>query len=106
MVRIEFPQGDSTCRQSRKESPVPHLIRFLMPSLVVFFTYSAIAREIPEGPVLSNWSAPLLWSPTNAARVPRETGIEKATTASVPLPFIAITPCRVADTRGNGFTGH
>jgi len=25
--------------------------------------------------------------------------------ASSPLPFIAITPCRVVDTRGNGFTG-
>ena len=47
---------------------------------------------------IPNWPAPAVWT-SPAAR-----GL---TTLSVsnPLPFIALTPCRVADTRGNGFTG-
>src|SRR5437762_1587065 len=62
------------------------------------------ARQLMETPLTANWPAPLLWSPpsnmtTEGARP------EAARTASPPLPLIAITPCRVADTRGNGFTG-
>ena len=47
---------------------------------------------------IPNWPAPAVWTP------PAARGL---TTLSVsnPLPFIALTPCRVADTRGNGFTG-
>src|SRR5439155_19355429 len=40
-----------------------------------------------------------------AARAPRGARIDAVSPAFPPLPFIAITPCRVADTRGNGFTG-
>ena len=72
---------------------------------VLSLSTGASTREIPEEPALANWPAPLLWSPPTSARVPGEAGIEKATSASNPLPFIAITPCRVADTRGNGFAG-
>ena len=60
------------------------------------------AQEVAES--IRNWPAPLLWTPP-AARVPEGARTEAAATASAPLPFIAITPCRVADTRGNGFTG-
>jgi hypothetical protein len=49
----------------------------------------AFAEDIP------NWSAPPTWSPARAE------GIGIMSTSS-PLPFIPITPCRVADTRGNG----
>src|SRR5450759_4152043 len=50
------------------------------------------------GQTIANWPAPASWTP------PRARG---ATTLSEtpPVPFIPITPCRVADTRGNGFTG-
>jgi hypothetical protein len=48
--------------------------------------------------VISNWPAPATWSP------PRSHGVTTLSEAP-PLPFIAVTPCRVADTRGNGFTG-
>src|SRR5258708_1316108 len=62
------------------------------------------SRQILETQQISNWAAPLLWTPP-AIRRPGETRTEAASVASAPLPFIAITPCRVADTRGNGFTG-
>src|SRR5258706_14007929 len=62
------------------------------------------ARQVPDAQPIANWPAPLLWT-SPAARAPEEAHTEAATTASAPLPFIAITPCRVADTRGNGFTG-
>src|SRR5258706_10980797 len=62
------------------------------------------ARQVPDAQPIANSPAPLLWT-APAARAPEEAHTEAATTASAPLPFIAITPCRVADTRGNGFTG-
>ena len=62
------------------------------------------ARQVPEAQQVANWPAPLLWTPP-AARVPVGARTEASATASAPLPFIAITPCRVADTRGNGFSG-
>jgi Chaperone of endosialidase len=48
---------------------------------------------------IPNWSAPATWSPTRTA------GLHTLANVTSPLPFIGVTPCRVADTRGNGFTG-
>ncbi len=60
--------------------------------------------DSPEGVQVSNWPAPPYWTPTQV-RAPGEARTDSVITASTPLPFIALTPCRVADTRGNGFTG-
>jgi hypothetical protein len=57
---------------------------------------AALAQTIP------NWPAPAFWEPPAPQRV---AGQVSPLAASSPLPFIAITPCRVVDTRGNGFTG-
>ena len=51
------------------------------------------------GQAIPNWSAPATWTPT------RSSGAHTMTDITNPLPFIGVTPCRVADTRGNGFTG-
>jgi hypothetical protein len=51
------------------------------------------------GAVIANWSAPATWSPSRAA------GAHPMTDITGPLPFIPVVPCRVADTRGNGFAG-
>ena len=51
------------------------------------------------GDAVSNWSAPAMWSPPKAA------GGKTTLDLSNPLPFIPIAPCRLADTRGGGFTG-
>jgi hypothetical protein len=85
------------------------VIRLL--GVLAFFLLStgfASAREIQEAQQspqieLANWPAPLRWMPP----VTRMPGLhtEAVSTASAPLPFVAITPCRIADTRGNGFIG-
>jgi hypothetical protein len=54
---------------------------------------------LPGGGI-PNWPAPATWSPPRASH-----GVTTLGDVSSPLPFIAVTPCRVADTRGNGFTG-
>ena len=51
------------------------------------------------GQAIPNWSAPATWSPSRAV------GVHTLADITNPLPFIAVTPCRVADTRGNGFSG-
>jgi hypothetical protein len=66
------------------------------------------AKEIP----LKNWAAPLYWSPNQAER---ETSVRTGSeirpmvtpVSNSPLTFVAITPCRLVDTRGlpGGFTG-
>ncbi len=48
---------------------------------------------------IPNWPAPASWSP------PRSSDVRALGDITNPLPFIGVTPCRVADTRGNGFTG-
>ena len=50
------------------------------------------------GETIANWRAPASWTP------PRAHGVTTLS-ETPPVPFIPITPCRVADTRGNGFTG-
>jgi N-acetylneuraminic acid mutarotase len=67
--------------------------------------YTPETQAAAEAQEVCNWPAPLLWKPAAPARAPGETRTEAVSTASAPLPFIAITPCRVADTRGNGFIG-
>jgi hypothetical protein len=50
------------------------------------------------GEAIANWRAPATWTP------PRASGVTTLS-ETPPVPFIPITPCRVADTRGNGFSG-
>jgi hypothetical protein len=59
---------------------------------------------IPEANEIPNWPAPAFWTPP-AARAPGGARTQAVSASSAPLPFIAVTPCRIADTRGNGFTG-
>jgi hypothetical protein len=50
-----------------------------------------------------NWTAPSVWSPERAVS-PARGSVTAGTLASSPVPFIAITPCRIVDTRvGFGF---
>jgi hypothetical protein len=55
----------------------------------------AEAQVVP----LRNWPAPPTWTP----QVSGTKGL--MADVSNPLPFIPVDPCRIADTRGNGFTG-
>ena len=58
-----------------------------------------IAGFAPGGQAIPDWSAPATWTPT------RSSGVHTMTDVTGALPFTGVTPCRVADTRGNGFTG-
>ena len=66
--------------------------------MVVGAIFVGLLTGIASGQSIPNWAAPMSWSP------PRTSGIT-ALSETNPLPFIAITPCRIADTRGAGFTG-
>ena len=77
-----------------------------------FLAESALAQPSPDPPRIADWPAPLLWglsaaeAPSDSDKAPsvlKREGLQVLPTA--PLPLIGITPCRIADTRGNGFTG-
>ena len=82
-------------------------LRFLTAAAVLgLLALPAIAEtDVP----LRHWVSPIYWSP--AAPEPDETGNAKwvpmstreALAASAPLPFVAITPCRIADTRDGSY---
>ncbi len=48
---------------------------------------------------IPNWPAPATWA------APRSGGVHTMSEITFMLPFVGVTPCRVADTRGNGFAG-
>jgi hypothetical protein len=64
--------------------------------------------------LVSNWAAPPYWMPATTPvpeRISRE-AVDRAISPdaiqavpTAPLAFTGINPCRVADTRGNGFSG-
>jgi hypothetical protein len=61
----------------------------------VFFVGAALAQDIP----LTNWTVP----PYHASSASE--GLTTMTDLTPGVPFVGITPCRLVDTRGNGFTG-
>jgi hypothetical protein len=73
----------------------------------VCFPLIALAQEIP------NWASPPYWGTSAALQKPEKSdsnsariGVESLETVPTPpLPFTGINPCRIADTRGNGFIG-
>lgn len=60
-------------------------------------SFNAFAEAIP----LRNWAAPPTWTPPSFG----QGDISAMAELSNPLPFIPVDPCRLADTRGFGFSG-
>ena len=65
-------------------------------------------RESRDGRGVTNWAAPLFWSPGETVRPDSEDGAtlqDKATPAltTSPVPLIGITPCRIVDTRNASY---
>ncbi len=52
---------------------------------------------------ISNWTAPAFWSPAPAKASSTSRRALASTDLSGPLPFIPVTPCRVADTRSASY---
>lgn len=82
---------------------------FLPASLALSLLSAAAAAE-----EIRNWTAPSSWKSPMAARLERLQKLEKFRPFEAmgaeelptgPLPLFGIAPCRIADTRGNGFTG-
>jgi hypothetical protein len=73
--------------------------RFLLLLIVGVFAVAIARAQDSAQEMIPNWPAPATWSPHGASR-----GVSTQSFSS-PFPFVAVTPCRVADTRGNGFTG-
>lgn len=67
-------------------------------ALVALSGVAVAAGQESSAEAIPDWPTPSTWSP------PRAHGVTTAGSAA-PLPFLAVTPCRIADTRGNGFTG-
>ncbi|HKD10473.1 MAG TPA: hypothetical protein VKE50_00285, partial [Thermoanaerobaculia bacterium] len=59
----------------------------------------SLAGGLARGQPIAQWPAPASWSPAKAQ------GVAIPMDLTAPLPFIGLTPCRIADTRGNGFSG-
>jgi hypothetical protein len=78
-------------------------------ALVVGFLQVAIVGAL----AIPNWAAPPYWSPPERVQSRdrgdsqnRRIGVASIQTVfPSSLPFVGINPCRVVDTRGNGFTG-
>ena len=72
---------------------------------VVSLAAPVFAQEV------ANWPAPATWTPEarpvsgDSGRTFSARGVATTQTTYPALPFIAVTPCRIGDTRGNGFTG-
>lgn len=65
---------------------------------------SALGATSPGEPgPISNWSAPAFWSPAPAKASSASLRALASTDLSGPLPFIPVTPCRVADTRSASY---
>ena len=79
---------------------------------VCFFVAGLALAQSPEPvveEVMTNWMAPPYWSP--AVGKPAKDSSDALDTEAVdvvpspPMPFVATNPCRIADTRGLGFSG-
>lgn len=68
---------------------------------VAFATGGALLAQVPPADAIPNWSVPATWSPSQA-----EGGYRTMVDINDAIPFVAIPPCRIADTRaGQGFSG-
>jgi hypothetical protein len=87
----------------------------LVSGLAFSFAFSASIgsaqsdKRLPE--TIANWAAPPYWrlpaaiDAAGARPIGTSDALGGVQPITPPLPFVGLFPCRVADTRGNGFTG-
>ena len=83
----------------------PSLRRVLVTQLLILVTATPgfLLASTSENDVISNWSAPSYFQPAAGAsngRVTAKAG-EAVDTAAAPKPFVALSPCRLVDTRSD-----
>ena len=74
--------------------------RLVAAFFIAILTTTTLSAQVPDRNAIPNWPAPATWSSAAAAG-----GLQTMTDVSFALPFVAVTPCRIADTRGLGFSG-
>ncbi len=81
-------------------------------AIALAFTLAPVYAQQPPNPPLKNWAAPLYWRPNQAEREAAagalpELKFSANQISNDALTFVAITPCRLVDTRGAaaGFIG-
>ena len=72
---------------------------FVMALAALSAVDSRTGPGVPDARSIPNWEVPATWTPL------RPSGFSPMTDASPAIPFVAITPCRIVDTRGLGFAG-
>ncbi len=84
----------------------------LILTIALASTLAPVYAQQPQNPPLKNWAAPLYWHPNQAEREAAAGALPelKFSTNQIStdaLTFVAITPCRLVDTRGaaGGFIG-
>ena len=55
-----------------------------------------LSAQVADRDAIANWPVPAVWSPTRPAGA-----IGTMTDISLAIPFVAVTPCRIADTQGS-----
>ena len=66
----------------------------------LFLLAPCALAQVSDRDSIPNWPVPATWSPLRPSGA-----IQTMTDISAAIPFVAISPCRIADTRGGGFTG-
>ena len=79
------------------------LLRTFLSSLLLLPLPAIVFAERHE-PKIENWPAPTYFKVDGQASVASKEGGNAATFQRM-VPFVALSPCRLADTRGNGFAG-
>ena len=79
----------------------------LLGAVALFVALPLISQEVAPAEI-PTWQAPPYWSPgPKSPRVAKEPGTLGEDAVEIvptpPLPLIGINPCRIVDTRGNGF---
>jgi hypothetical protein len=74
--------------------------RLVAAFFIAILITTTLSAQVPDRNAIPNWPAPATWSPSATGG-----GLHTMTDISSAIPFVATFPCRIADTRGLGFTG-
>src|ERR1039458_5178726 len=91
---------------SRTNERVTKMKRVIPVAAVLLYSLSAFAQPTDA---IQNWTAPPYWTPPTVSlgdadqsgRSAPAAGRQALVTSPVPLPFVAITPCRQYDSRNS-----
>src|SRR5215467_12240213 len=75
--------------------------RFLAILPLLLTSAPTLRQNVPRIDQISNWPTSSFWNPPPTS-TPDRIQVSAVNAVSAPLPFVALTPCRLVDTRGTG----